>query len=75
MNCKHGIVCEGVVDAHYTGEIKCKFYNNSDEDYSFQVGDKMVQIVLLPILRPKLIIVDKLEETERGDNGFGSTGV
>lgn len=74
LNVKHGILCEGVVDAQYVGEIKCKLYNHSDEDYHFDVGDKITQIVILPIITPKLELVDELEETERGENGFGSSG-
>lgn len=74
LNIKHGIVGEGVIDVGYTGAIRVKLYNNSDEIYFVDEGDKISQLVILPILTPDLEVVDELEDTERGDNGFGSTG-
>lgn len=74
LNVKHGIVGEGVIDVGYTGAIKVKLYNNSDKDYIVKAGDKISQLVILPILTPVLELVDELEAKERGDNGFGSSG-
>lgn len=74
LNVKHGITSEGVIDVGFTGSIKAKLYNNSDEDYTVNAGDKITQLVILPILTPELELVDSLEDTERGDNGFGSSG-
>ena len=74
LNVNHGLRCEGVVDAGYTGSIKVKMYNDSNAPYIFTEGDKVTQIVILPIPETELVQVDSLEETERGDNGFGSTG-
>ena len=74
LNVKHGITSEGVIDVGYTGSIRAKLYNNSDEDYTVKAGDKITQLVILPILTPELELVDSLEDTERGDNGFGSSG-
>ena len=74
LNVKHGITSEGVIDVGYTGSIRVKLYNNSDVDYAVKAGDKISQLVILPILTPKLEEVDELESTERGDGGFGSTG-
>lgn len=74
LNVNHGIVSEGVIDALYSGEIRCKLYNNSDKDYYFEIGDKITQIVIIPILNSPLQVVDEFLITERGDNGFGSTG-
>ena len=74
LNMKHGIQSEGVIDAGYTGEIITKLYNHSDADYQVKRGDKITQLVILPIATPTPVLVDKLEETERGDGGFGSTG-
>ena len=74
LNVKHGITSEGVIDAGYTGSIVAKRYNNSDECYHVRKGDKITQLVILPILTPDLELVDSLDETERGDGGFGSTG-
>lgn len=64
----------GVIDVGYVGSIRVKLFNHGDEDYSFCVGDKITQLVILPILTPSLELVDELEDTERGSNGFGSTG-
>ncbi len=74
LNVKHGITSEGVVDVGYTGSIRVKLYNNEDTNYHVNVGDKISQLVILPALQYPLELVDKLDETERGDNGFGSTG-
>ena len=74
LNVKHGITSEGVIDAGYTGSITVKLYNNSGFDYTVNAGDKISQLVILPIYTPVPVLVDELEETERGDGGFGSTG-
>lgn len=74
LNVKHGLTAEGVIDAHYTGSIKVKLYNHNREWYNFTVGDKIAQLVIVPCLLPDLELVDSLEETDRGDAGFGSTG-
>ena len=74
LNVKHDITSEGVIDEGYTGEIVVKLYNHGPEDYRVERGDKISQLVILPILRPELEVVEELEETERGDDGFGSTG-
>lgn len=74
LNVKHGLTAEGVIDSGYTGSIVVKLYNHTNKDYFFEAGDKIAQLVLLPIITPDLELVDSLDETERGDNGFGSTG-
>ena len=74
LNVKFGIVSEGVIDSGYTGSIKVKLYNHSYRQFKVHKGNKITQIVFLPIYTPELEIVDKLEETDRGNNGFGSTG-
>lgn len=74
LNVKHGITSEGVIDEGYTGSICVKLYNHSDTHYVVNKGDKISQLVILPILKPELELVDSLEDTERGNNGFGSSG-
>lgn len=74
LNVKHGLVSEGVIDSGYTGSIRVKIYNNSAEPYWINKGDKITQLVILPILTPELELVESLDDTERGENGFGSTG-
>ena len=74
LNVKHGLTSEGVIDSGYTGSICVKLYNNSDEDYIINGGDKISQLVILPIVLPDLEIVTELDKTDRGSNGFGSSG-
>jgi len=74
LNVKNGITGEGVIDAGYTGSIRVKLYNNSGYDYEIKKGDKISQLVILPIITPEIELVEELEETERGENGFGSSG-
>ena len=74
LNVKHGIQSEGVIDVGYTGSIMVKLYNHSNRGYIVEKGDKISQLVILPILTPDLELVDELDETERGTGGFGSTG-
>lgn len=74
LNVKHGIVSEGVIDVGYTGSIRVKLYNHGNDDYTFNAGDKITQLVIIPVKIPKLELVSSLEETERGEGGFGSSG-
>lgn len=74
LNVKHGITSEGVIDVGYTGSIVVKLYNNSGYDYRVEKGDKISQLVIMPILTPELELAESLDETDRGDNGFGSSG-
>ncbi len=75
LNVKHGIVSlGGTIDCGYTGSIVVKLYNFGDEDYTFKEGEKIVQLIIQPCLITDLQTVASLEETDRGDNGFGSTG-
>lgn len=74
LNTKHGIISEGVIDAGYTGSIVAKLYNLSDVPYCVNKGDKITQLVILPIVCPELTLSATLGDSERGENGFGSTG-
>jgi dUTP pyrophosphatase len=77
LSSKHGISlanCVGVIDSDYTGEIICPVINHSSSDYTIKSGDRIAQIVFMPVLTAKLEEADKLEATERGTGGFGSTG-
>lgn len=75
LNVKFGITGEGVIDSGYTGSIVVKLYSRSPKRHYFETGDKLIQLVLLPIADSKLVLAESLDTTERGDNGFGSTGV
>ena len=74
LNVKYGITGEGVIDAGYTGSIVAKLYNDGNSPLRFEEGQKIIQIVFLPIPEVELELTDSFEETERGDNGFGSSG-
>lgn len=74
LNVLYGITSEGVIDVGYIGSIKVKLYNHSNTDYKVDKGDKITQLVILPILTPEIEVVKELKETKRGENGFGSTG-
>lgn len=71
---KHDILNFGVIDVDYCGSIKVKLYNHSGYDYKVNAGDKISQLVIVPIVRPTLKVVDELEERGRGNNGIGSSG-
>lgn len=74
LNMKRCITSEGVIDAGYTGSIRVKLYNHSEKPYSVYAGDKISQLVIVPVLYSDLELVRELRPTERGDSGFGSTG-
>ena len=74
LNINSDLTTEGVVDSGYTGSVVAKVYNHGDKDYYFNAGDKVTQIVFLPIPEVELVAVDTLADTERGANGFGSSG-
>lgn len=74
LNVNHGITSTGVIDSGYTGEIIVNLHNNNSYHHYVKPGDKISQLVILPIATPTVEVVDSFEQTDRGDNGFGSTG-
>lgn len=75
LNVKHGVVSKGgVIDSGYTGSIKAKIYNDGSEPYTFHAGDKIVQLLIIPCMVPELVEVTGFPDTDRGANGFGSSG-
>ena len=64
----------GVIDSDYRGEIGVGLVNLSGESYTVQPGDRIAQLMVVPVVQPALSIVEELDETERGQGGFGSTG-
>lgn len=74
LNLNNGITCEGVVDAGYVGSIRAIMYNHGKHLVKFKAGDKITQLVIVPIATPRLNLVEELSDSERGDGGFGSTG-
>lgn len=71
---KFGIFCAGAVDEGYTGEIGVTLINTGDQDVRFRKGDKIAQLIHPQVIYTRPEQVAELEETERGDGGFGSTG-
>ena len=64
----------GVIDSDYRGEIGVGLVNLGQSAYTVQPGDRIAQLMVLPVVQPALEFVDELDETERGAGGFGSTG-
>jgi dUTP pyrophosphatase len=64
----------GVIDSDYRGEILVTLLNTSDEPFTVADGDRIAQLMFMPVLRASFIEADELGETERGAGGFGSTG-
>ncbi|BDZ50789.1 deoxyuridine 5'-triphosphate nucleotidohydrolase [Frondihabitans sucicola] len=75
---KHGITVlnsPGTVDAGYRGEIKVTLLNtDASSDYAIEKGDKIAQLIVMPVVRARFVEVDRLPESQRGHGGFGSTG-
>ena len=74
LNVKNNVTNTGLIDEGYTGSIRVKLYNHGNQIVRIEPGQKISQLLIVPILRPDVEVVDELEETERGSNGFGSTG-
>ncbi len=66
--------CVGVIDSDYRGEVIVALVNQSDVPYTVQPGDRVAQLVVMPVVQARLRVVDELDETGRGAGGFGSTG-
>lgn len=64
----------GVIDCGYTGEVMLPLYNHGNSAESFEAGERVAQLVIVPCLMGDVNVVDELDETSRGDGGFGSTG-
>lgn len=74
---KHGLApanCVGVVDSDYRGEIVVGLLNSSGEAYTIEPGERVAQLVIMPVTQARITVTDTLDETERGEGGFGSTG-
>lgn len=74
LNIFHDIVGEGVIDEGFTNEIVVKLYNLGDIPYEFERGNKLIQLVVMPVHYPDIVQVDEIDGGERGDAGYGSTG-
>lgn len=75
---RHGIVLgngTGLIDADYQGPLMISVWNRGSEPFTIQPGDRIAQLVVLPIVRASLKVVDAFEASARGAGGFGHTGV
>ena len=74
---KEGITlanCVGVIDSDYRGEIGVGLHNTSEADYTVNPGDRIAQLMITPVIRPSVALVEELPSSQRGSGGFGSTG-
>ena len=74
---KHGITVPntpGTIDSDYRGELKVILINHGSEPFEVRRGDRIAQLVLAPVTRAAWQVVEELDETARGEGGFGSTG-
>ena len=74
---KHGISVPntpGTIDSDYRGELKVILINHGAEPFEIRRGDRVAQLVLAPVTRATWLVADELDETARGEGGFGSTG-
>ncbi len=74
---KHGIVLGnlvGLIDSDYQGELKISCWNRNQEHFTIQPGDRIAQLVFLPVVRAGFQVVETFEQTNRGEGGFGSSG-
>ncbi len=74
LNRYHGITADGTIDEGYTGSVGVTLHNDDDKDYEFHRGDKIAQMVIEEIRRPVIMCVSQVMGSDRGDDGFGSTG-
>ena len=74
---KHGIVLGnlvGLIDSDYQGELKVSLWNRSKNDFTIEIGDRIAQLVIIPVVQANLKLVTDFEESTRGAGGFGHTG-
>ena len=74
---RHGITmlnAPGTIDSDYRGEVKVLAVNHGSEPFTVERGDRIAQMVIAPVFRAVINTVESLEDTERGEGGFGSTG-
>ena len=77
LGIKHGVApanCVGVIDSDYRGEIMVGLHNAGESDYTVQPGDRIAQLMVVPVVQAQVQMVEELDDTARGAGGFGSTG-
>lgn len=74
---KHGVSvlnAPGIIDSDYRGEVKVLLVNHDSLRYTVKKGDRIAQLVFMPVVQAQLKLISQMSETERGEGGFGSTG-
>jgi len=77
LSVKHGISmlnCVGVIDSDYRGEISVGLINQFKKSYAIEPGERIAQLIVMPVVLPEINVASELDETDRGTGGFGSTG-
>ena len=64
----------GIIDEDYRGDLGIRLINEGKEDYTIEEGDRVAQMIIIPYVQPRIEYVEELETTDRGADGFGSTG-
>jgi dUTP pyrophosphatase len=78
LGSKHGIVLGnlvGLIDSDYQGELMVPAWNRSEKDFEINPGDRIAQMIIVPVVQAKFKIVENFKESERGEKGFGSSGL
>lgn len=78
LGSKHGIVLGnlvGLIDSDYQGELMVPAWNRSQEDFEINPGDRIAQMIIVPVVQAKFKIVKEFDKTKRGEKGFGSSGI
>lgn len=78
LGSKHGIVLGnlvGLIDSDYQGELMVPAWNRSEEDFVINPSDRIAQMIIVPVVQAKFDIVEEFNETQRGEKGFGSSGI
>jgi len=74
---KHGIVLGnlvGLIDSDYQGQLFISCWNRGNKSFTVEVGDRIAQLVIVPVIQAEFNIVDEFEQTQRGEGGFGHSG-
>jgi dUTP pyrophosphatase len=74
---KHGIVLGnlvGLIDSDYQGELFVSCWNRGSEGFRIEIGERLAQLVVLPVVQAQFTIVDEFDESDRGEGGFGHSG-
>ncbi|MDP5292849.1 dUTP diphosphatase [Oceanimonas sp. CHS3-5] len=74
---KHGIVLGnlvGLIDSDYQGQLMVSCWNRGKDSFTIQPGERIAQLVILPVVQAQFTLVDEFDQSERGEGGFGSSG-